>query len=87
MITLTAEQIDGKVFSHWEVNGATVSDANAKETTFTMGNADVTAEAVYKDCNCKCHGNIIQRIIFMITNFFAKLFNPAKRVCECGAKH
>ena len=86
-ITLTAEQIDGKVFSHWEVNGATVSDANAKETTFTMGNADVTAEAVYKDCNCKCHGNIIQRIIFMITNFFAKLFNPAKRVCECGAKH
>lgn len=39
------------------------------------------------DCNCKCHGNIIQRIIFMITNFLAKIFNPAKRVCECGAKH
>ena len=54
-ITLTAEQIDGKVFSHWEVNGATVSDANAKETIFTMGNADVTAEAIYDDCECKCH--------------------------------
>ena len=39
------------------------------------------------DCSCKCHGNFIQRLIFKITNFLAKLFNPAKRVCECGAKH
>ena len=39
------------------------------------------------DCSCKCHGNFFQKLIFMITNFFAKLFNPAKRVCECGAKH
>ena len=38
-------------------------------------------------CSCKCHGNFIQKLIFMITNFFAKLFNPAKRVCECGAGH
>ena len=39
------------------------------------------------DCSCKCHGNFFQKLIFMITNFFAKLFNPAKLVCECGAKH
>ena len=39
------------------------------------------------DCSCKCHGNFFQKLIFMITNFFAKLFNPAKRVCECGAGH
>lgn len=39
------------------------------------------------NCTCKCHGNFIQRLIFKITNLFAKLFNPAKRVCDCGAKH
>ena len=38
-------------------------------------------------CSCNCHGNFIQKLIFMITNFFAKIFNPAKRVCECGAGH
>lgn len=38
-------------------------------------------------CTCKCHGNFFEKLIFNITNFFAKLFNPAKRVCECGAKH
>ena len=85
-ITLTAEQIDGKVFSHWEVNGATVSDANAKETTFTMGNADVTAEAIYDDCECNCHAGGIKAFFFKIINFFQKLFGQNK-VCECGAKH
>lgn len=38
-------------------------------------------------CTCKCHGNFIQRLIFKIINFFAKLFNPAKRICICGVKH
>ena len=38
-------------------------------------------------CTCKCHGNFFEKLIFNITNFFAKLFNPAKRVCECGAGH
>ena len=85
-ITLTAEQIDGKVFSHWEVNGATVSDANAKETTFTMGNADVNAEAIYDDCECNCHAGGIKAFFFKIINFFQKLFGQNK-VCECGAKH
>jgi hypothetical protein len=40
-----------------------------------------------KPCTCKCHSNFIQRLIFKITNFFAKLFNPAKRICACGVKH
>ena len=38
-------------------------------------------------CTCKCHGNFFEKLIFNITNFLAKIFNPAKRVCECGAKH
>ena len=37
-------------------------------------------------CTCKCHGNIIQRIIFKITNFFQKLLGKNK-VCACGVKH
>ena len=85
-ITLTAEQIDGKVFSHWEVNGATVSDANAKETTFTMGNADVTAEAIYDDCECKCHKGGIVGFFYKIVLFFQKLFGN-NLVCNCGKKH
>lgn len=40
-----------------------------------------------ESCTCKCHGNFIQRLIFKITNFFAKLFNPAKKICACGVKH
>ncbi len=85
-ITLTAEQIDGKVFSHWEVNGATVSDANAKETTFTMGNADVTAEAIYDDCECKCHKGGIEGFFFKFVLFFQKIFGM-NTVCGCQMKH
>lgn len=87
VVTITAPQVEGKTFSSWTVKGATVNNANAQETTITVGDEAVVAEAVYDDCSCKCHGNFIQKLIFMITNFFAKLFNPAKRVCECGAKH
>lgn len=83
-VTLEAEQIDGKVFSHWEISGATIADANSKKTSFTMGNADVTAEAIYDDCGCKCHtGNFFYKIII----FFQKIFGINK-ICEgCGARH
>jgi len=36
-------------FSHWEITGATVEDIYSEWTTFTMGNAAVTATAVYED--------------------------------------
>lgn len=39
------------------------------------------------DCSCNCHAGGIKAFFFKLINFFAKLFNPAKRVCECGAKH
>lgn len=39
------------------------------------------------DCDCNCHAGGIKAFFFKLINFFAKLFNPAKRVCECGAKH
>lgn len=38
------------------------------------------------DCACKCHGNIIQKLIFLITNFIPKLFGRNK-ICACGVKH
>ena len=85
-VTLTANQIDGKVFSHWEVSGATVADKNAKETTVTVGTSDVTAEAIYEDCPCKCHKGGIAGFFYKIVLFFQKLFGMNK-VCACGAKH
>ena len=86
-ITFTAKQIDGKVFSHWEVEGATVADKNAKEITVTVGTSDITAEAVYEDCPCKCHQGGIAGFFYKIVLFFQKLFGNNK-VCElCGAKH
>ena len=39
------------------------------------------------DCDCNCHAGGIKAFFFNFLNFFAKLFNPEKRVCECGAKH
>ena len=86
-VTLTANQIDGKVFSHWEVSGATVADKNAKETTVTVGTSDVTAEAIYEDCPCKCHKGGIAGFFYKIVLFFQKLFGQNKICAECGAKH
>ena len=86
-ITFTANQIDGKVFSHWEVEGATVSDKNAKEITVTVGASDVTAEAVYEDCPCKCHKGGIAGFFYKIVLFFQKLFGNNKTCEFCGAKH
>ncbi len=86
-ITLTANQIDGKVFSHWNIEGATASDKNAKEITVTVGTSDVTAEAVYEDCPCKCHQGGIAGFFYKIVLFFQKLFGNNKVCAGCGAKH
>lgn len=40
-----------------------------------------------KDCTCNCHAGGIKAFFFKLINFFAKLFNPAKRICACGVKH
>ncbi|MBR5561753.1 MAG: hypothetical protein IKW12_01245, partial [Clostridia bacterium] len=86
-VYLTAEQIDGKVFSHWVVEGATVEDDKAAETTFVMGNTAVNAEAVYTDCECNCHKGGIVGFFYKIILFFQKLFGK-NIICEaCGAKH
>ena len=50
-ITLSAEENDGYVFTGWDVTGATVVDANAKSTTFTMPDNDVVVSANYSTYN------------------------------------
>ena len=83
IVTIKADELEGKIFSHWEVTNATVEDEDSAETYITVGNGNVTAEAVYDDCECKCHtGNFFFKIIL----FFQKLFGQNK-VCVCGAKH
>ncbi len=86
VITVTAEQIDGKVFSHWEVDGATVSDDNAKETTLIMEDTDATAEAIYDNCDCKCHKRGFAGSLYRILLFLQKLFG-CNLECFCGKKH
>ena len=39
------------------------------------------------NCDCNCHAGGLKAFFFKLGNFFAKLFNPAKRVCACGMKH
>lgn len=85
-ITITADQIDGKIFYCWNITGATPEDYYDSETTFTMGVFNVTAEAVYKDCECKCHQGGIAGFFFKIVLFFQKLFGN-NLICECGAEH
>lgn len=85
-ITIKAEQIDGKIFSHWIVEGATVEDANSTETTIVLGSGKISITAVYNDCDCKCHQGGIAGFFFKITLFFQKLFGKNLE-CICGAKH
>lgn len=49
-VTLTARPEEGQVFDHWETSIA-LNDANAAETTFTMGAEAVAITAVYKDAS------------------------------------
>ncbi len=86
VVTITADQIDGKIFYCWNITGATPEDYYDSETTFTMGVFNVTAEAVYKDCECKCHQGGIAGFFYKIVLFFQKLFGN-NLVCECGAEH
>ena len=87
VVKITAAQIDGKTFYCWNVTGATPEDYYASETTFEMGFLNVIAEAVYKDCECKCHKGGIEGFFYKIVLFFQKLFGQNK-ICEgCGAKH
>ena len=86
-ITITANQIDGKKFIGWEINGTTAADKNASETTLTIGTANITAEAKYEDCGCKCHQGGIAGFFYKIVLFFQKLFGQNIICADCGAKH
>lgn len=46
-VTLTATAGSGYTFSGWTVTGASVANASASETTFTMGDSDVSISAAF----------------------------------------
>ena len=85
-ITIKAGQIDGKIFSHWVVEGAAIEDAYSPETKVTLGTGKITITAEYDDCECKCHKGGITAFFFKIVVFFQKLFGKNVE-CPCGAKH
>lgn len=89
VVTISAPRLRECIFTGWVVTEGTVvaiADPYSMETTVTMGNVNATIKPNYDDCTCKCHGNFLQKIIFMITNFIPKLFGR-NRVCACGEKH
>ena len=45
VVTLTATEGEGFSFSSWSIEGASPSDATAKQTTFTVGTSDVSISA------------------------------------------
>ena len=85
-ITVVADQIDGKIFSHWNVTNASVEDMYSPETTMQIELGDIIITAEYKDCDCNCHKGGITAFFFKIILFFQKLFGMASD-CICGAKH
>ncbi len=85
-VTITADQIDGKIFYCWNITGATPEDYFDSETTFTMGAFNVIAEAVYKDCECNCHKGGIEGFFFKFVLFFQKIFGM-NTVCGCQMNH
>ena len=85
-ITIKAEQIDGKVFKQWVVEGAKAADKNSAETTVVLGTGEITITAEYDDCECNCHKGGITAFFFKIILFFQKLFGKNVE-CPCGAKH
>ena len=85
-IAVSAPQIDGKIFSHWTVDGATVEDEESAETKIVLGNGKITITAEYDDCDCKCHKGGIIGFFYKIVLFFQKLFGNNLE-CFCGKKH
>lgn len=85
-ITVSAPQTNGKIFSHWEVTGATIEDAESAETTIVLGSGKINITAVYDDCDCKCHQGGVAGFFFKIVLFFQKIFGNNLE-CFCGAKH
>ncbi len=85
-IIVSAPQVDGKVFSHWTVDGATVENEDSAETKVVLESGKITITAEYDDCDCKCHKGGIVGFFFKIVLFFQKLFGNNLE-CFCGQKH
>ena len=58
-VTLSATSAPCYVFNGWVVTGATVADASALTTTFTMPNADVTIEASFAQDNLALNKTVV----------------------------
>ncbi len=85
-IAVSAPQVDGKIFSYWTVDGATVENSESPDTTIVLSNGKITITAEYEDCECKCHQGGIAGFFFKIVLFFQKLFGNNLE-CFCGKKH
>ena len=48
-LTIKAEAGANKEFASWSITGATPADANAEETTLTVGTSDITIVATFND--------------------------------------
>ena len=86
IVTIIAEQIDGKIFKRWIVSGATVTDPYEAETTIIIGEGDVVITADYDECTCGCHQSGISGFFARIVIFFRMLFG-SDIVCPCGKYH
>ena len=90
VVAISAPILGGLLFTGWKVTEgsvAAIEDPYSMETTVTMGTENAEIKPYYDDCPCKCHGNFFQKLIFKITNFFAALFNPEKKICACSFEH
>lgn len=89
-----------KIF-YFVANGNIVDDSYvASNPLRALGHIDYNNDFICDRCNamlemsepeepcpCNCHAGGIKAFFFKLINFFAKLFNPAKRICACGVKH
>lgn len=87
-----------KNYLYFSIDGATGSEFEATENgvygcTVTLENGVILTSDVFEvtdiieECDCNCHAGGIKAFFFKLINFFAKLFNPDKRICECGLPH
>lgn len=74
---------NGKLFTiFYDTKNHHVAGVFKDSSYFMSDNSDDKADK----CSCSCHATGIKKILFIIVNFFQKLFGVNK-TCTCGAVH